>query len=229
MNGADYTAVDMRTGYGSADVDERLVDPDGAPRIFDLLVASVGLMVLLPLMAFVSVLVFLSDPGAPIVFAHRRIGRDGREFHCLKFRTMVVDSQERLERLLASDPAARAEWHANHKLMNDPRVTAIGRFLRKSSFDELPQIINVLRGDMAVVGPRPIIQDEVRRYGRYFSHYCAQRPGITGLWQISGRSNTDYRRRVAIDVAYCRSKCLLLDLRILIMTVPAVLLARGSA
>jgi len=196
-------------------------------RALDVIIAVVALFFLLPIMIAVAVAVLLTD-GGPVVFAHRRIGRDGKEFNCYKFRSMVKDSEERLARLLSSDREAFMEWQANHKLRNDPRITRIGAFLRKSSFDELPQIFNVLVGEMSLVGPRPIVRSEVHHYGRYFAHYCAIRPGITGLWQISGRSNTDYRRRVALDVAYCRSKCLGLDMRILVMTVPAILLSRGA-
>ena len=207
----------------------READPvmDGVGRALDLVVACAALVCFLPFMVLIVIAVFVGD-GGPVVYSQRRIGKDGKEFSCLKFRSMVTDSEERLARLLASDPEARAEWNLNQKLRHDPRITPIGRLLRKSSFDELPQIVNVLMGHMSVVGPRPIVRDEVVRYGRYFDHYCAQRPGITGLWQISGRSNTDYRRRVALDVAYCRSKSPMLDMRIVVMTIPAILLSRGA-
>jgi exopolysaccharide production protein ExoY len=196
-------------------------------RMFDVAVSLTLLVFLAPLMIIVAMLVVGTNPG-PIIFGHKRLGRDGRVFHCLKFRSMVTDSQERLAVLLASDARARQEWERDHKLKNDPRITPIGAFLRKSSLDELPQLFNVLRGDMSLVGPRPIVMDEVKRYGRYFSHYAQVRPGITGLWQVSGRNNTTYRRRVAMDVAYSRSRSLLLNVKILLMTVPSVLLAKGS-
>ncbi|PZU12018.1 MAG: hypothetical protein DI605_02695 [Sphingomonas sp.] len=196
-------------------------------RLFDICASSALLLFLAPLMIVVAALIVITNPG-PIIFGHKRLGRDGRSFHCLKFRSMVTDSQERLANLLASDPEARREWERDHKLKNDPRITPIGAFLRKSSLDELPQLFNVLRGDMSLVGPRPIVMDEVRRYGRYFSHYTQVRPGITGLWQVSGRNNTTYRRRVAMDVAYSRSQSLPLNIKILLMTVPSVLLAKGS-
>lgn len=208
-------------------MDEVLGAPDPAGRVVDVAIALVALVVAFPLMIIVALLVYSSDRG-PVVYAHRRIGRGGREFHCLKFRSMVTDSEERLARLLATDPMAAREWEISHKLRYDPRITRIGRFLRKSSFDELPQIWNVLRGEMSIVGPRPIVREEISRYGRYFEHYCLHRPGITGLWQISGRSKTSYRRRVALDVAYSRSKNVLLDLRIIAMTVPAIVLTRGA-
>ena len=198
-----------------------------ASWMFDVCVALVALAFFLPLMMLIAALIFVSDPG-PIFFAHRRIGKGGRHFHCLKFRSMAVDAERRLAELLASDPVARAEWARDHKLRHDPRITPIGAFLRKSSLDELPQLFNVLRGQMSLVGPRPIVDAEAMRYGRYFAHYCSVRPGITGLWQVSGRNNTSYRRRVAIDVAYSRSRSAVLDMKILAMTVPSVVLARGS-
>jgi lipopolysaccharide/colanic/teichoic acid biosynthesis glycosyltransferase len=196
-------------------------------RLMDLALALTALLFFLPLMLVIALCIWLSDPGQ-ILFAHRRIGRGGRHFHCLKFRSMAVDAEARLTELLATDPVARAEWARDHKLKSDPRITAIGRFLRKSSLDELPQIFNVLRGEMSLVGPRPIVDAEALRYGRYFAHYCSVRPGITGLWQINGRNNTSYRRRVAYDVAYSRSRSTLFDVKILAMTVPSVMLARGS-
>jgi len=184
-------------------------------------------LVLLPLLLGVALCIYAQD-GGPVVFAHRRIGRNGRYFHCLKFRSMAVDAQERLAQLLAADPAARAEWEKDHKLRNDPRVTKLGAFLRKTSLDELPQLINVLRGEMSLVGPRPIVDGEVEKYGSRFSRYCAVKPGITGLWQVSGRNDTSYRTRVALDCLYARRRNLGLDAYILAATVPAVLTRRGS-
>lgn len=198
-----------------------------AVRILDIGVASCALIFLAPLLLVVAGLVYIVDPG-PIFFAHRRLGRNGRSFPCLKFRTMVVDAEQRLKQLLLTSEEAREEWARDFKLRRDPRITPIGNFLRKSSIDELPQLINVLRGEMSIVGPRPIVEGEIERYGRYYAHYSAVKPGLTGLWQVSGRNNVTYRRRVALDVSYARNKCLGLDLRILAMTVPAVLLAKGS-
>lgn len=196
-------------------------------RILDIVIASCALIFLAPLLLVVAGLVYIVDPG-PIFFAHRRLGRNGRSFPCLKFRSMVVDAEQRLKHLLMTSEEARAEWARDFKLRRDPRITSIGSFLRKSSIDELPQLINVLRGEMSIVGPRPIVEGEVERYGRYYAHYSAVKPGLTGLWQVSGRNDVSYRRRVALDVTYARNKCLGLDLRILAMTVPAVLAAKGS-
>ena len=196
-------------------------------RVINSMLALVLIVALAPVMAMVALLVWGQDRG-PVFFAHRRIGRDGHLFPCLKFRSMAVDADARLERLLATDEAARLEWVADHKLRNDPRITAIGVFLRKSSLDELPQLFNVLRGEMSLVGPRPVVFAEAERYGRWFSHYCSVRPGITGLWQVSGRNEVSYRKRVAMDVLYSRRKSAALDIQILLNTIPAVLLRKGS-
>ncbi|WP_353225855.1 sugar transferase [Salinisphaera hydrothermalis] len=171
---------------------------------------------------FLLIAIGVRCSGKQIFFAHERIGRAGRRFRCLKFRSMYPDAEARLQRLLAHDPCARAEWAENFKLKNDPRVTRFGAVLRRSSLDELPQLFNVLAGHMCLVGPRPIIKDELVRYGRYARFYLSTRPGMTGLWQVSGRSDTSYRRRVALDCAYVRSQSLGLDLKILFKTIVVV-------
>ncbi len=196
-------------------------------RLLDIVVGIVAVIVFAPLLIGLVIAICVTSPG-PLIFAQPRIGKDGREFRCFKFRTMVIDATDRLEQLLASDPAARAEWARDHKLRNDPRITPLGRFLRKSSLDELPQFFNLINGTMSIVGPRPIVNAEVVRYGRRFADYCRVRPGITGLWQVSGRSDTTYRRRVALDVAYSKHRSLGLNIKIMMMTVPAVLAAKGS-
>jgi exopolysaccharide production protein ExoY len=196
-------------------------------RILDVAGALALLIFTAPLVALIVLLVKLQD-GGPIIFGHRRIGHGGQMFTCFKVRTMVVDADERLDQLLATDPDARAEWALDQKLRNDPRITTFGRFLRKSSLDELPQLINVLRGDMSLVGPRPIVLEEAPRYGQWLKHYCAVRPGITGIWQVSGRNNLSYRRRVACDVLYARRQSTALNIKILLITIPAVLSQDGS-
>jgi len=208
--------------------DHRRVQLD-APitRALDLTGAVILLIVLLPVLLIVTLVVVVTDPG-PVFFAHRRVGRDGRTFPCLKFRSMYVGAEEKLAAILQADPALRAQWIKNHKLESDPRITPIGAFLRLTSLDELPQLINVIRGDMSLVGPRPIVAAEVPRYGRFIASYYSVRPGLTGLWQVSGRSLTTYRRRVAMDVIYVRSKSLFLDIKLIVATVPAVLAGRGS-
>ena len=196
-------------------------------RVLDLAIAVAVILLTAPLLVALAMMIKLQD-GGPAVFGHTRIGRGGRSFRCYKFRSMVVDSDARLQALLATDPEARREWELDRKLRNDPRITQIGAFLRKSSLDELPQVINVLRGEMSIVGPRPIVAAEAVRYGASLRQYCAVRPGITGLWQVSGRNNLPYHRRVALDRLYARSKCLSVDLKILALTIPAVLSRNGS-
>lgn len=211
----------------SVSCDFRSANPSTLSRFIDVVGALVLIVCFAPLMLLIAASIYLSDPG-PLVFKQRRIGRGGKLFKCLKFRTMAVDAEERLVALLETDPAARAEWDRDHKLKDDPRIVGIGRFLRKSSLDELPQLFNVLFGDMSLVGPRPIVPDEARRYGRYLKQYCQVRPGLTGLWQISGRNDVTYRRRVAFDVVYVRNSTTAFNMRILALTVPCVLLSKGS-
>jgi len=196
-------------------------------RGMDLLIAALALAFFAPLMLILASVIRLGD-GGPALYRQARVGRGGRLFYCLKLRTMVMDSSERLELLLKNNADARQEWDRDHKLRNDPRVTKLGVFLRKSSLDELPQLFNVIRGEMSVVGPRPIVPAEITRDGRRFRFYCEVRPGITGLWQVSGRNNVSYRRRVAMDTLYVRSKSFKLELMVLLKTIPAVLLRRGS-
>ncbi|WP_142850466.1 undecaprenyl-phosphate galactose phosphotransferase WbaP [Telmatospirillum sp. J64-1] len=197
-----------------------------AKRLFDIVATSLLLLFFAPLMGIIALLVKMD--GGPAMFGHTRIGRHGREFKCLKFRTMVTDADKVLEDLLARDPAARAEWEKDFKLRKDPRITRIGSFLRRSSLDELPQLLNVLKGDMSLVGPRPIVRKEIERYGDAIRYYFMCPSGITGLWQVSGRNDTTYERRVALDSWYARNWSLWLDIVILLRTVK-VLLNRSGA
>jgi exopolysaccharide production protein ExoY len=196
-------------------------------RLIDILVATLAIIFLLPLMLLVAVAVACTSRG-PILFKHGRIGMNGEIFPCFKFRSMEIDAEARLLEILQNDPEARAEWARDQKLRKDPRITPIGRFLRSSSLDELPQFLNVLRGDMSIVGPRPIIAAEMVRYGRYIERYKAVKPGITGLWQISGRNNVTYQRRVAMDVLYTRKRSIRMNMRIIVLTAPMVIFAKGS-
>ena len=214
---ATTSAEDRSPGQRPSRLIKRLVDLFGAVAAFILLA---------PLMALIALLVRLSGPG--IIFAHTRVGQDGRLFSCYKFRTMLPNAQAILDRLLATQPDLRAEWERDFKLKNDPRITRIGHFLRKYSLDELPQFWNVLRGDMSLVGPRPVVPSELGRYGEQTAAYLATRPGITGLWQISGRNDIEYVERVALDAAYIRQQCLSLDLTILFKTVAVVFQRRGA-
>ncbi len=191
-------------------------------------VTAAALLLLLTSPVFLLVALMNLGSGRPVFFAHRRIGIGGKSFPCLKFRTMVVDADRVLEEALANDPALAAEWDATQKLRNDPRVTPIGRFLRKTSLDELPQLINVLLRQMSLVGPRPIVESEVRFYGADIAHYYNTRPGVTGLWQVSGRSNTSYTRRVQLDVWYVNNWTVWLDVAVLLKTFPAVVSRRGA-
>jgi exopolysaccharide production protein ExoY len=193
-------------------------------RLVDIVLAISGIVLLAPLLIICFIATVLMSPG-PALFRHRRVGFKGKYFDCLKFRTMVQDAPERLRRLLDSDPLAAAEWAATRKLRHDPRVTAIGTILRKSSLDELPQLFNVLKGDMSIVGPRPVTDEELIRYSSAINAYLACRPGITGLWQVSGRSTTTYDKRIACDTFYARNWSMSLDAKILIVTIPAVLIS----
>lgn len=196
-------------------------------RIFDVVLTLSGGLFLLPL--FLGICVWIkTDSQGPAIYKQRRVGKDGKEFDCYKFRSMVVDSKERLEKLLATDPKAKEEWERDFKLKNDPRITKSGAFLRKTSLDELPQLLNVLKGEMSLVGPRPIVQKEVPKYEQYIKEYYMVLPGITGLWQVSGRSDTTYPERVAMDMWYVHNWSVWLDLVLLWRTVAAVLQSRGA-
>jgi exopolysaccharide production protein ExoY len=205
------------------------VSPIGltSKRIIDIALALSGIILLAPLLIICFALTRASSSG-PAIFRHKRVGFGGKSFDCLKFRTMVVDAPERLRELLNEDPIAAAEWAACQKLRNDPRITPIGAILRKSSLDELPQLFNVLMGDMSIVGPRPVTEEELSRYGASVKIYAACRPGITGLWQVSGRSSTSYKTRVACDTYYARMWSLSLDIKIMLVTIPSVLFTEGA-
>jgi len=204
--------------------------PTGAAEVTKRILDVVGAVVLgLVFAPLIVVIVFLlRRGGGPVIYRHRRVGRGGQMFSCLKFRTMVPNADQVLRDLLESNPELQAEWVRDHKLRNDPRVTGIGRFLRRTSLDELPQLVNVLRGEMSLVGPRPVVREELLRYGRSVGTYLAAKPGITGLWQVTGRNDTDYRRRVVLDTYYVRNQTLLLDLYILLKTTAVVLGGSGA-
>lgn len=196
-------------------------------RGFDVLGASIGLILLSPLFVLLALLVKASGPGS-IFYGHARVGRSGQTFKCLKFRTMMQDGDGVLAQYFADNPSAAAEWEATRKLQDDPRVTRVGAVLRKLSLDELPQILNILRGDMSIVGPRPVVSDELDLYGAAAVHYLKSRPGLTGLWQVSGRNDVSYVSRVAFDTHYVENWSFRTDLSIILRTVPAVLASRGS-
>ena len=201
--------------------------PDRSIRLLDLTAAGLILLFVLPLMLFCALAIALSSRG-PVIYRQARIGRGGREFICFKFRTMTQSAELSLDSLLAEATPLQEEWASIYKLRSDPRVTFFGRFMRRYSLDELPQLFNVFRGDMSIVGPRPIVADEVHRYGGQFDDYCRVKPGITGLWQVSGRHALSYDERVRLDAEYANHKSLGLDLLILWKTIPVVLLGQNE-
>lgn len=193
----------------------------------DYLLTIVGTILILPLLLFIAVWIYLDAPG-PVIFRHMRVGKDGKLFPCYKFRSMYINSQEKLNEILAENSAMRQEWERDFKLKNDPRITKSGAFLRKTSLDELPQIFNVLRGDMSLVGPRPVVQEELARYGEFVQDYLMVKPGITGMWQVNGRSDTTYDERVQMDVWYVRNWSVWLDVMLLWRTIKAVFKCEGA-
>jgi undecaprenyl-phosphate galactose phosphotransferase len=234
----------MRSTGGAAQLERTMPAPQGTARTphaeaawagrpkraMDLLLAAALMVPLVPILGAVALLLRLTS-GPQVLVRHPRIGRNGEVFPCFKFRTMVLDCDQVLAAHLERDEAARREWQLRRKLTDDPRVTPVGRLLRRSSLDELPQILNVLRGEMSLVGPRPVVQAELDEHyrGEAAHLYCSVRPGVTGLWQVSGRSRLAYHERVRLDVEYVRTASLALDLRILCRTPWVVLRARGAS
>ncbi|WP_081732458.1 sugar transferase [Mesorhizobium sp. L103C119B0] len=216
--------TDISSAIANDNVPSRRLQPIGgrAKRLLDLLVASIALVLVSPVMIFIPLVIKITT-GGPVLFVHRRIGFNGAPFDCYKFRTMVRNAEEVLERHLSSNPDAAQEWEANQKLKCDPRVVFFGHMLRRSSLDELPQLFNIMRGDMSCVGPRPVVADELERYGTASLDYLKARPGLTGLWQVSGRNLAEYSSRVSIDTQYIQTWSFARDLKILARTIPAIL------
>jgi Undecaprenyl-phosphate galactose phosphotransferase WbaP len=196
-------------------------------RFMDLAIVIIGGLVILPFLLVIALLIKISSRG-PVLYRHKRLGINGKYFYAYKFRSMVADSQERLEKLLESNPELKREWEKNHKLARDPRVTGIGRFMRRTSIDEFPQLINILKGEMSLVGPRPIVDEEVAKYGEDYTQIFSVKPGLTGLSQVSGRSDTNYQERVAYDTYYIQSWSGWLDLWVIFKTFGAVVQGRGA-
>jgi Undecaprenyl-phosphate galactose phosphotransferase WbaP len=196
-------------------------------RFVDVSIVIIGGALISPILVTIAILVKCSSPG-PVLYKHQRLGQGGKSFTTYKFRSMAADAEERLRTLLESNPEARAEWEEQHKLKNDPRITGIGRFLRRTSLDELPQLINILKDDMSLVGPRPIVEGEIKKYGEDYKRVFSVKPGLTGLWQVSGRSDTGYSERISLDTYYLQSWSVWLDLWILYKTIGAVLKGRGA-
>ena len=225
--------ADKGSSYTRASVATSMVVPASrsgyaaVKRVLDWLLSLMALILLFPLFLAVAVAIKLDSRG-PVFFVQTRIGKNGKPFSMYKFRSMCVNSQEVLEELLASDPAAKEEWDRDFKLKNDPRITRSGAFLRKTSLDELPQLINVLKGEMSLVGPRPIVRQEVPRYEKFIKEYYSVLPGITGVWQVSGRSDIDYPERVRMDSWYVHNWSIWLDIVMLWRTVSVVLKRKGA-
>ncbi|EQB4553306.1 exopolysaccharide biosynthesis polyprenyl glycosylphosphotransferase, partial [Klebsiella pneumoniae] len=195
-------------------------------RVFDIIGSLCIILILSPLLLYITRKVKVD--GGPAIYGHERIGKDGKAFKCLKFRSMVINSKEVLDELLKNDPIARKEWEETFKLKNDPRITKIGQVLRRTSLDELPQLFNVLKGEMSLVGPRPIITDELQRYNEEVEYYLLSKPGMTGLWQVSGRSDVDYETRVYLDAWYVKNWSMWNDIAILFKTFGVVLKKDGA-
>jgi Undecaprenyl-phosphate galactose phosphotransferase WbaP len=231
LRGVTNSAVVARdlSGTLALEVKQNLLNPwaKRLKRALDLFGAVVGGFFICPLLLTIAVLIKLDSPG-PVLFGHRRLGARDKHFLCWKFRTMYVDAERMLNECLQEHPSLQAEWETNHKLRDDPRVTRIGRFLRKTSLDELPQLWNVLRGEMSLAGPRPIVDAEVSKYDKDYELYRRIRPGMSGFWQVGGRSDIDYRTRVAMDAYYVRNWSVWLDIIILTRTVKVVLFDHGA-
>ena len=194
-------------------------------RAIDFIGALVGLILLSPIMVIVAIAIKLEDPKGNIIFGHMRVGKDGKMFPCLKFRSMFSNAEEMKKNFTEEQ---KREYAETFKLKDDPRITKVGKFIRKTSLDELPQLFNILKGDMTIVGPRPIVTDELDFYGEYEDYYKAVKPGLTGLWQVSGRSDTTYDERVALDMEYVTTRNTFKDLYIIFMTVVKVLKREGA-
>ena len=192
-------------------------------RFLDILFSSILIFLISPLIILICVAIKLESRG-PIIFKQKRIGKNLRHFNCYKFRTMSEEAEDILNQLLSKNPELEKEFLTTQKIKNDPRITNIGRILRKTSLDELPQIINILKGDMHLIGPRPIVDSEKIRYGKYLNEVFSVRPGITGLWQVSGRNKLSYKRRVELDLIYIRNTNFKLDLNIFFRTIGVIIL-----
>ena len=215
---------EQRSAYRRQSIDR--VGLQLSKRVFDIFLALLLLPVLVPVIA--ALWFVTRRDGGPGFFGHTRVGKNGKYFKCWKIRTMVVDAEAKLQAYLEANPAAAEEWALDHKLENDPRITRLGDFLRRTSLDELPQIWNVLKGEMSFVGPRPVTRIEMRKYGRCRTAYLSLKPGITGLWQVSGRNNVSYDERVAMDVEYLQIMSLWEDIKIILKTGGAVLDRTGK-
>jgi len=197
-------------------------------RIFDVIFSICVIIITLPITVSIAIIIKLTD-GGNIIYGHERVGKNGKKFKVLKFRSMYMDADKKLKEILENDSRAREEWEQNFKLKNDPRVTPIGKFLRKTSLDELPQFINVLKGEMSVVGPRPVTEEELKNfYKEKAIIYEKVKPGVTGYWQVEGRSDTNYEERIAMDEWYVKNQSFWLDLKIILKTIKVMITGKGA-
>lgn len=197
-------------------------------RAFDIIFSLAVLILISPLLLLIATLIKLTSKGR-VIYAHQRVGRGGKPFKCYKFRTMHADADNRLKEMLNKDPSIRKEWEQNFKLKKDPRITMIGKFLRKTSLDELPQFWNVLKGDLSVVGPRPVVADEIHKFlGKRAAKILSIRPGVTGPWQVCGRCDIDYSERIKLSEEYVDTYSLFTDLKLIAMTIPAMISSKGA-
>jgi Undecaprenyl-phosphate galactose phosphotransferase WbaP len=196
-------------------------------RLMEIFIVIFGGILVMPFLLLIALFIKLNSPG-PVLYKHKRVGKDGKDFYIYKFRSMVVDAEQKLKKIFETDPELKTEWENNQKLQKDPRITGFGKFLRRASIDEFPQLINILKGEMSLVGPRPIVDEEVSKYGEDYDRIFSIRPGLTGLWQVSGRSHTDYHDRISYDTYYLQNWSVWLDLWVIYKTIGVVLNGKGA-
>ena len=197
-------------------------------RLFDIVFSLFAIIITLPITIPIAIIIKLTDGGS-IIYGHERVGKDGKKFKMLKFRSMCMNADKKLKEILKNDSKAKEEWEKTFKLKNDPRITPIGKFLRKTSLDELPQFINVLKGEMSVVGPRPVVEEELKKYYKDKAElYKSVKPGVTGYWQVEGRSDTDYNERIKMDEYYIKNRSFLMDLKIILKTIKVMITGKGA-
>jgi Undecaprenyl-phosphate galactose phosphotransferase WbaP len=199
----------------------------GIKRFLDIVLVITGGILILPFLLIIALIIKLNSHG-PVLYKHKRLGKDGKHFFIYKFRTMTADAEQQLQKIIETDVSLNEEWKKNHKLQNDPRITSFGKILRRTSLDEFPHLINILKGEMSLVGPRPVVEEEVVKYGEDYNRVFSNKPGLTGLWQVSGRSDTDYHDRIAFDTYYLQNWSLWLDIWILYETFGVVIFGKGA-
>ena len=212
------------TKIGIADMEIKGKIYRGFKRIVDIILGCIGLVLLSPVFLILAICIKIDSKG-PVIFAHKRIGKNGKEFNMYKFRSMYENAEEMIENF---NEEQKREWQENFKLENDPRITKVGKFLRKTSLDELPQIVNIIKGDLSIIGPRPIVDEELEKYGENKEKFLSITPGLTGYWQANGRSNTTYEERMQMELYYIDNQSLWLDIKIFFKTIVSVLKKEGA-